>query len=254
MEFASAVMWKKSMDEKFSRFDDGFLSQKHGRYRGPTPNAQRSTSNVQWSRRALAPKTAARIRRSSCDATGVRKARHHHSEMEFIAIRENGRYIENRRIENRCKQFFERFTIHELRFTEFARLSASRLRTNRKLQIATRKSNHSRIRPLRKWRAAAPSFLRTSNHPESEPMIIGRNFLVKINANIGNSAVASSIEEEVEKMRWATKWGADTVMDLSTGKEYSRHARMDHPQTRLCLSALCLFIRRSRKSAAARKN
>jgi phosphomethylpyrimidine synthase len=56
------------------------------------------------------------------------------------------------------------------------------------------------------------------NHPESEPMIIGRKFLVKINANIGNSAVASSIEEEVEKMRWSTKWGADTVMDLSTGK------------------------------------
>ena len=56
------------------------------------------------------------------------------------------------------------------------------------------------------------------NHPEIEPMIIGRNFLVKINANIGNSAVASSIEEEVEKMRWAIKWGADTVMDLSTGK------------------------------------
>ena len=56
------------------------------------------------------------------------------------------------------------------------------------------------------------------NHPETEPMIIGRNFLVKINANIGNSAVASSIEEEVEKMRWAIRWGADTVMDLSTGK------------------------------------
>jgi len=56
------------------------------------------------------------------------------------------------------------------------------------------------------------------NHPESEPMIIGRNFLVKINANIGNSAVSSSIEEEVEKMTWATQWGADTVMDLSTGK------------------------------------
>ncbi|MGI6128088.1 MAG: phosphomethylpyrimidine synthase ThiC, partial [Planifilum sp.] len=57
------------------------------------------------------------------------------------------------------------------------------------------------------------------NHPESEPMIIGKNFLVKINANIGNSAVSSSIEEEVEKMRWATFWGADTVMDLSTGKD-----------------------------------
>ena len=56
------------------------------------------------------------------------------------------------------------------------------------------------------------------NHPESEPMIIGRQFLVKINANIGNSAVASSIEEEVEKMTWATRWGADTVMDLSTGR------------------------------------
>jgi len=56
------------------------------------------------------------------------------------------------------------------------------------------------------------------NHPESEPMIIGRGFLVKINANIGNSAVASTIDEEVEKMTWATKWGADTVMDLSTGK------------------------------------
>jgi phosphomethylpyrimidine synthase len=56
------------------------------------------------------------------------------------------------------------------------------------------------------------------NHPELEPMIIGRNFLVKINANIGNSAIASSIEEEVEKMRWAIRWGADTVMDLSTGK------------------------------------
>ena len=64
-------------------------------------------------------------------------------------------------------------------------------------------------------RAIIPSNI---NHPETEPMIIGRKFLVKINANIGNSAVASSIEEEVDKMRWATRWGADTVMDLSTGK------------------------------------
>ncbi|MGQ5521652.1 phosphomethylpyrimidine synthase ThiC [Chitinimonas sp. PSY-7] len=56
------------------------------------------------------------------------------------------------------------------------------------------------------------------NHPESEPMIIGRNFMVKINGNIGNSAVTSSIEEEVEKMTWGTRWGADTIMDLSTGK------------------------------------
>lgn len=56
------------------------------------------------------------------------------------------------------------------------------------------------------------------NHPESEPMIIGRNFLVKVNANIGNSSVTSSIEEEVEKLIWSTRWGADTVMDLSTGR------------------------------------
>ena len=64
-------------------------------------------------------------------------------------------------------------------------------------------------------RAIIPSNV---NHPESEPMIIGRNFLVKVNANIGNSAVTSSIGEEVEKMTWAIRWGADTVMDLSTGK------------------------------------
>ena len=57
------------------------------------------------------------------------------------------------------------------------------------------------------------------NHPETEPMIIGRNFLVKVNANIGNSAVTSSVAEEVEKMTWATRWGADTVMDLSTGSD-----------------------------------
>jgi phosphomethylpyrimidine synthase len=65
-------------------------------------------------------------------------------------------------------------------------------------------------------RAIIPSNI---NHPESEPMIIGKNFHVKINANIGNSAVSSSIEEEVEKMTWATRWGADNIMDLSTGKD-----------------------------------
>jgi phosphomethylpyrimidine synthase len=68
---------------------------------------------------------------------------------------------------------------------------------------------------LARGRAVLPANV---NHPESEPMAIGRNFLVKINANIGNSAVASSIEEEVDKMTWSTRWGADTVMDLSTGR------------------------------------
>ena len=71
-------------------------------------------------------------------------------------------------------------------------------------------------REVAEGRAIIPANI---NHPESEPMIIGRNFLVKVNANIGNSAVTSSIEEEVDKLRWATLWGADTVMDLSTGAD-----------------------------------
>ncbi|MDH3703635.1 MAG: phosphomethylpyrimidine synthase ThiC, partial [Alphaproteobacteria bacterium] len=69
---------------------------------------------------------------------------------------------------------------------------------------------------IARGRAIIPSNI---NHPETEPMIIGRNFLVKINANIGNSSVSSSVSEEVEKMVWATRWGGDTVMDLSTGKD-----------------------------------
>ena len=72
-------------------------------------------------------------------------------------------------------------------------------------------------------RAIIPANIR---HTELEPMIIGRNFLVKINANIGNSAVTSSIEEEVEKLAWSTRWGADTVMDLSTGENI--HATREH--------------------------
>ena len=70
-------------------------------------------------------------------------------------------------------------------------------------------------REVAEGRAIIPANI---NHPEAEPMIIGRNFLVKVNANIGNSAVTSSIEEEVEKLVWATRWGADTIMDLSTGR------------------------------------
>src|SRR5690554_2682830 len=68
---------------------------------------------------------------------------------------------------------------------------------------------------IARGRAVIPSNI---NHPEAEPMIIGRNFRTKVNANIGNSAVTSSIAEEVEKMVWSARWGADTLMDLSTGK------------------------------------
>jgi phosphomethylpyrimidine synthase len=121
-------------------------------------------------------------------------------EMEFIAIRENlGRQaaIETPRNNDRDS------LLHEHRGESFG-ASIPRFVTPEFVRDE-----------VARGRAIIPANI---NHPESEPMIIGRNFLVKINANIGNSAVASSIEEEVEKMRWATKWGADTVMDLSTGK------------------------------------
>lgn len=123
-------------------------------------------------------------------------------EMEYIAIRENlGREkamqmgLQNRFMQNKINWQHKGMSwganLPELITPEFVR------------------------KEVAEGRAIIPSNV---NHPESEPMIIGRNFLVKINANIGNSSVASSIEEEVEKMRWATKWGTDTVMDLSTGK------------------------------------
>ena len=87
------------------------------------------------------------------------------------------------------------------------------------------------------------------NHQELEPQIIGRNFLVKINANIGNSAVTSSVEEEVEKMVWAIRWGADTVMDLSTGRNI-HNTREWILRNAPCRSARCRSTRRWRRSAA----
>lgn len=115
-------------------------------------------------------------------------------EMEYIAIRENQRIDEVRR-SNLCAQHagnsFGANTPKNLITPEFVRD-----------EVAA-------------GRAIIPSNI---NHPESEPMIIGRNFLVKINTNIGNSAVTSSIEEEVEKAVWSCRWGGDTLMDLSTGK------------------------------------
>ena len=91
------------------------------------------------------------------------------------------------------------------------------------------------------------------NHPEIEPMIIGRNFKVKINANIGNSAVSSSIEEEVEKLRWATLWGADTVMDLSTGQNI-HETREWIPGILQSRSERCRSTRRSRRWTGCRKS
>ncbi len=113
-------------------------------------------------------------------------------EMEYIAIRENQRIkeIKDMGVQHPGESFGAN-TPKEYITPEFVR------------------------KEVAEGRAIIPSNI---NHPESEPMIIGRNFLVKINANIGNSAVTSSIEEEVEKAVWACRWGADTIMDLSTGK------------------------------------
>lgn len=110
-------------------------------------------------------------------------------EMEYIAIRENGKQRDGVDLRQHQGQNFGA-NVREIT-PEFVRQEVA------------------------EGRAIIPCNI---NHPESEPMIIGRNFLVKINANIGNSALGSSIEEEVAKMTWATRWGADTIMDLSTGK------------------------------------
>ena len=112
------------------------------------------------------------------------------AEMEFVAIREN---LGRAQMRDKARRDGESFgaAIPDFVTPEFVRDEIAR------------------------GRAIIPSNI---NHPESEPMIIGRNFLVKINANIGNSAVTSSMAEEVEKMVWAIRWGADTVMDLSTGR------------------------------------
>jgi len=124
-------------------------------------------------------------------------------EMEFVAIRENQRRAVAR---------------ERLRAIDAAEAErASRLAGQPFGATLPRELTPEFVRDeVARGRAIIPANV---NHPESEPMAIGRNFLVKINANIGNSAVTSSIEEEVEKMVWAIRWGADTVMDLSTGKD-----------------------------------
>ena len=174
--------------------DNGYLSKTH---------AQHATQRSKGNRLTVFPGLKRRPLRASADhpVTQLWYARQGiiTPEMEYIAIREN--------------------------------MGLAKLRKQSQAQANSLHHQH----PGNPWGAnvpkeITPEFVRDEvargraiipaniNHPEIEPMIIGRNFLVKINANIGNSAVASSIEEEVEKMRWATKWGADTVMDLSTGK------------------------------------
>ena len=131
--------------------------------------------------------------RAGCNVTQMHYARQGiiTPEMEFVAIRENQRRERLREITRQHPGESFGASIPPVITPEFVRDEVAR------------------------GRAIIPANI---NHPELEPMIIGRNFLVKINGNIGNSALGSSIAEEVEKMTWATRWGADTIMDLSTGK------------------------------------
>ena len=173
--------------------DDGYLSWKHAE------TAQRATSRnrlVQFDRadrQVLRAKAGQRPTQLAYARRGIVTP-----EMEFIAIREN-------------------LKLRQVREEAARRDALSFQHPGQSFGAAIPKE----ITPefvrdeVARGRAIIPANI---NHPELEPMIIGRNFLVKINTNIGNSAVASSIEEEVEKMRWSVRWGGDTLMDLSTGK------------------------------------
>jgi phosphomethylpyrimidine synthase len=169
--------------------DNGYLSEAHAAY----ASRQEKTNRLE-----IFPGLKRQPRRAANGAAVTQLAYARRGiitpEMEFIAIRENGRRAARQTDPRRAAQHpgngWGAGIPREIT-PEFVRA-----------EVAA-------------GRAIIPANV---NHPETEPMIIGRNFRVKINANIGNSAVASSIEEEVEKMAWAIRWGADTVMDLSTGK------------------------------------
>jgi len=173
----------------------GDVSSSYGRERATNPRLDHVRFTA--GRRPLRAKAVARV--TQMRVTQMRVTQMHYAkrgqitpEMEFVAIRENQRR-ERIADEIAAQHAGESFgaSIPRTITPEFVRSEVAR------------------------GRAIIPANI---NHPELEPMAIGRNFLVKINANIGNSAVTSSIEEEVEKMVWAIRWGADTVMDLSTGR------------------------------------
>lgn len=161
------------------------------------PEFSSSYTRVRESDPALAPVRFEPVRGPLRAKPGARVTQMHYArrgmitpEMEFVAIRENAR-VEK--------------TIEAMR-AQYPNIDCGDIRPITPEFVRDE---------IARGRAILPANI---NHPESEPMIIGRNFLVKINANIGNSAVTSSIEEEVEKMVWAIRWGSDTVMDLSTGE------------------------------------
>jgi phosphomethylpyrimidine synthase len=199
---------------KVQPIDDGYLSEKHAALSAnrTAPTAKRQTlegfSASTFQRRPLRASAGHPVTQLWYARQGIITP-----EMEFIAIRENGRAVAGGvepGLRNGARESgvtAAGYNRNDLRFGHRGEPFGANIPREITPEFVRQE--------VARGRAIIPANI---NHPESEPMIIGRNFLVKINANIGNSAIASSIEEEVEKMRWATKWGADTVMDLSTGK------------------------------------
>jgi len=192
---------------KVQPIDDGYLSEKHAMSRN---GDERFGAGAPTRRKPLRASAGHPVTQLWYARQGIITP-----EMEFIAIRENmardavaavsdRRNGQDRHSESAATENVAR---NDLRFAHHGESFGANVPDEITPEFVREE--------VARGRAIIPANI---NHAESEPMIIGRNFLVKINANIGNSAVASSIEEEVEKMRWATKWGADTVMDLSTGK------------------------------------
>jgi phosphomethylpyrimidine synthase len=179
--------------------DDGYLSEKHAEKSAKRNGSEKyELRSKKFQRRPLRASAGHPVTQLWYARQGIITP-----EMEFIAIRENG----GRASSLTRPAGFQPAESNDLRHQHSGESFGAAIPPEISPEFVRDE--------VARGRAIIPANI---NHPESEPMIIGRNFLVKINANIGNSAVASSIEEEVEKMRWATKWGADTVMDLSTGK------------------------------------
>jgi phosphomethylpyrimidine synthase len=178
--------------------DDGYLSEKH-REQAESEGRRNPIKFFDSSaRRILRAKKGARVSQLAYARRGIVTP-----EMEYIAIRENSRL-------QRAADLME-LTAAGPRNSLWRQHPGQGLGASIPREITPEFVRDE----VARGRAIIPANI---NHPEVEPMIIGRNFLVKINTNIGNSAVGSSIDEEVEKMRWSVKWGGDTLMDLSTGR------------------------------------
>jgi len=183
---------------RLSPMDDGYLSEKH-RAKAESEGAR---NRIEYFQRGARPILRAKSGVKSVSQLHYARQGVITPEMEFIAIREN-----MQRAQAGAGRNGSPYPSNDLRHRHPGQSWGAKIPEEITPEFVREE--------VARGRAIIPANI---NHPELEPMIIGRNFLVKINTNIGNSAVASSIEEEVEKMRWSVKWGGDTLMDLSTGK------------------------------------